>query len=197
MAALSVRLLALYRTVDRLAPAAFYCRAVGGAGGAFREHRECVLAGAWWGKARFGGRASYNGTRARHRGTGVRAFPQAAPIVRTRCWVALARKDLALRHTRNITPHRDKRALLTNGAPIRCRRVPPRRQPAQHNRVAGQPMAAQQETLQGEVLSELLITDNEEIKAQYPDEIDDTGMRRAPSFITVPEERRAHDPKEV
>ena len=38
--------------------------------------------------------------------------------------VALARKDLALRHTRNITPHRDKRALLTNGAPIRCRRVP-------------------------------------------------------------------------
>ena len=39
-------------------------------------------------------------------------------------------------------------------------------------------MAAQQEALQGEVLSELLITDNEEIKAQYPDEIDDTGIRK-------------------
>ena len=55
----------------------------------------------------FGGRASYNGTATRGTdGTGVRAFPQAAPTVRTAVlelrWPA--QEDLALRHTRNITP---------------------------------------------------------------------------------------------
>ena len=62
----------------------------------------------------FGGRASYNGTATRGTdGTGVRAFPQAAPTVRTAV-LALrsvsSQEDLALRHTRNITP-----ALLTTG----------------------------------------------------------------------------------
>ena len=49
VAALPVRLLALYRTVDRLAPAArFYCRAVGGAGGAFREEHGSPFTNLGW-----------------------------------------------------------------------------------------------------------------------------------------------------
>ena len=58
-------------------------------------------------------------------------------------------------------------------------------------------MAAQQEALQGEVLSELLITDNEEIKAQYPDEIDDTGIRKG-AIIHYGSRRGvvAHDPQD-
>jgi tetratricopeptide (TPR) repeat protein len=58
-------------------------------------------------------------------------------------------------------------------------------------------MAAQQEALQGEVLSELLITDNDEVKAQYPDDIDDTGIRKG-AIIHYGSRRGvvAHDPQD-
>ena len=57
-------------------------------------------------------------------------------------------------------------------------------------------MAAQQEALQGEVLSELLITDNDEVKAHYG-EPDDSGIRKG--AIVHQGSRRGvvvHDPQD-
>ena len=57
-------------------------------------------------------------------------------------------------------------------------------------------MAAQQEALQGEVLSEVLVTDNEEVKAQYPDDIDDTGMEGRHHSLRFRRGVVAHDPQD-